>query len=391
MGAVKSKNEIDNAIKASVSVFNQSSQACNAGTDRQVNVTIRTCPGQKVDIENWDITQFQKMSTSCIQNAKFTTNQKATITSKFSQLAKSISQNLSLNPGDTETNNIVRTTVDLGANITNIFEQTCDFSANQVVNLSLDATGGTSTGCLLPDPKTGQHDYGDVKWVGLNIDQAINGQLKCLMKNTSINTQVTTIKTAIDQKATSIMKNALAIIGMIILLIVIIVGGLMIGGTKAIIPIIIVVVLAGGGYFLVAWLLKIWPFTPKPKPDGRTEAYQFPEGFTTKSRQNVCAIAYNFLTTCDQASWPVIRFWLFPKADKNDTTSATKLCTIYKAIIPVNIVIPPPKGTRCTSCACSCKSCMDDSGGLTGCEAQCMYGYCPGDDDSKYDKECVSK
>jgi len=394
MGPVSSKAEINSWIRSAINVFNTTAQQCSGSENQNINITIESCGD--ISISGFDINQNQQLKTSCVQKGSINTSQQSNITQIFTQLAQAIGQNFDLNPGSVEASTIARSCVDLSESIINTITQTCNLSANQVVNFNVN--NKTSSGCIPPDPSTGKHDYAGINIVGVNMSQGQDGQVICLMQNDIIQQQVATISNIFDQKAKAEKENAIfwIIIAIAILLGVVIGGAALAANAKGpiayVLAVIVLIIFIAVVYF-VLWLgnkynwFHIWPFKKKQHKEKRATPYSLPDGWQLTSYRTMLAIPYKFVQQCDTASWPKIRALMFPdipssmdnlSAAKGVLTDATNM-----SYFPQGVTNNP--SMPCPQCKCSCFNCKyANPTDPSQCDSKCLYGYCPGDDDSKY-------
>lgn len=402
MGNTVSVNDINDAISISISSFNTSAQNCSGGQSQVVNVNFASCGN--INLKDLHISQIAKLNTDCIQKAMITSSQQSQIISQMTQLAQSISQNLDLNPGTTEASNIVSICLSLSMNIVNTISQECTLSNNQVVNFNVNNQG--TSGCIPPNPQTGQHDYAGITAVGIYIDQAMQAQLNCVLNSSIVSNQVQQLSQYISQIAKATVQNAIA---WIILAIAVLVAALSLfaraKGPVAWVIAIILLLLIVGAFFLIGYLGKkykwfyIWPFKKEQHKDDRSGIYSFPSNFDTQAALVILSTAYNYLNTCDIQTWAKLRPLMFPDIPSNlsDEQAAISLLENNKNLLAnISASLPIPPTGPCPpnvgkGCICACSACKKEQQDPSACNGPCIYNYCPTDNDSSYDSKCNKK
>lgn len=412
MGNTLATNTVNQAIQNSLNIFNQASQNCNGNVKQQIDITLDACGD--VTLKNWDLTQNSSLKVNCVQNANITSEQKMSITDQFVQTAKSISQSVDFNPGTTEANNLVAICMNLAENISNVVSQKCDLSNNQVVNFNVNA-GGVTTGCIAPNSKGTNRQYGgNIDIVGYMINQASDAQLNCATTQTSVASQVSQIKTMISQKATATVENALWPLVILVIGVAFAIAYLFSrpGVIKWIILGIIGILVLLLIYFIVAYFIKLWPFKNRGghKEKSRVNAYSFPaEWFPATPDQKtamkaILAIAYGYARECSSSgsaynAWPQLQELLFPDIPVPPQGPGAVQAFQQNAIKVFNEngssvldqtnfnLLSKAISQPCQKCGCACKTCLK-TGSSQDCILPCNFMYCPGKEDQQGQTSC---
>ena len=187
MGSDNSKNEIDSALnvtaKSVTDIYQGVGMSCGVNNEffsnhcNLKNVTIDQNATCAVDVE-------------AMQTAAATTNVKQDVSNEISQFSKAVKQNISLNPGSAESENITKTIVNLETDISNNIAQDC----------ISDLTSHNIATCANSD------------WNGVLIKQktGMDGVTKCIMNSNVMNQTTQTLSQVIDQKSTAEEANTLA-------------------------------------------------------------------------------------------------------------------------------------------------------------------------------------
>lgn len=395
MGNTVAQTAINKYLQESISTMNQTAQTCSGDVNQKINLTFDSCGD--ISLKDVDLTQFIQLSTDCIQQGSINNDQRASITEKMVQLARSVTQNVDFNPGSTDASDMIQSCVILNESVINTVTQSCNLSANQVVNLTVD--NKTATGCIPNGPVgpdgNGNHDYSGIDFVGLNVNQGVQGQIQCLQKIDIINQQISTIEQIYNQSATAVVQNALAwiLLGIACIIAAMSLTAFASGPAAWFIAFALIIIL----FFAVAFLGKymkwyyVWPFKRSHSKDDRQGPYYVPKNWAIPETRSLLAIPYMYLNNCDRASWPAMRELMFPDIPStvSDSDAAIGVITANANAMPSNIN-QTPQGT-CQQCSCSCTSCRKaNPTNVSMCDSQCMFSVCQ-DDNSQYDPRTCKK
>lgn len=189
MGALASKatasNELDAMIKAGVSVATSTAQSCFPRLSQQQIIQIANAHGN-VDINGIKAGQTIFLDVNCMSTSSVTNDVQQQISSQLSQMANALVGGLSL--GQSDANNLMKSTIDLSSAIANAFTQSCTLAASQQQLISVIDVGG------------------NVHISNIDWDQFANTVLDCVQQTVVNTTAAQTIAQIIDQGAKA--KNA---------------------------------------------------------------------------------------------------------------------------------------------------------------------------------------
>ncbi len=207
MGGLLSKsqaqNTVNSMINAGISVMNTQTQSCYASAASVQGLSFNNITGN-IDLENLNWKQIIVMKSDCMASMTSSTVIQQAVDSKLTSMASAIAGSLSL--GQTDTNNLIKASVDLSQRIVNAFSQSCKSSASnqQVINFN---------GVV-----------GNIKIGYANWDQMLQITTKCVLDavmNTDSTQQITQI---IDASAKSKNEGLTDIIKYIIIGLVVVCG-----------------------------------------------------------------------------------------------------------------------------------------------------------------------
>ncbi len=396
MGNNVAKTQIDSAINESMAVFNSSNDNCKVSSDQQVNLNFTQNCGYTNVISGININQTAGINSDCVQKSKTNTSQSSQVTNAFTQAAKAIKAGLSL--GSQEASDVTRTSINMAKTVTNLSSKSCGLNTDQIVNFN--ATQGATNQCFDIDKNTGTYKWPSSNTIiGIDINQASSGRLKCVQTSDDVTTQKSQIEQTISQKATAV---SIGFLGLIIAGVIAAAIAFEVSGWKMVVAIIVIVLIALGVLIGVAYLQNWWPFPRKNKPDNRENPYDFPENYgTPEEKSDVCQIAYNYLKGA-QSGWDHVNETVFPNLKSSfsgyagyaDTASTFLNKTCAGNFLPIpwtsnyqkasSRLAPPSKQITRPSypmCSCACNACYANSTLSTAdtdqvCEAVCHFGYC---------------
>lgn len=207
MGNTVSSNINQTAIQSIATVTVKNAQNCSGTASvSQSNTIVSSGKGSVVNY-NGGINQEAtiSLSASCVNEATNKATLDQTIDAVMKQAAKTISQNMNLNFGETDASNTTNLSTEVKARIDNQTLQTC-----------------VSGGLVNQQNTIASQDGGTVNYYGgITQTAAIASFTKCMQQasNNSVISQKTTV--LITQVATAIMKNALAALFLIFVAIII--------------------------------------------------------------------------------------------------------------------------------------------------------------------------
>ncbi|MDE2095905.1 MAG: hypothetical protein KGL39_01510 [Patescibacteria group bacterium] len=232
MGSTQAKNIIDNSISSMTSVVNDVVQKCSptVNISQVISSTQTNCKNAKIHINNVKMRAIGQINLQCAQSAAQSGTVTTQIEQQAKQMAEAISQSLSLNPGSTKAENIMRMSMNVAVAIKNSTEQVIAAAASASQAITNEQSGGETCDILV--------DFIDMDAMVVNVSKGIQ-------KSEQVATAVSALKQIATQEAIAKQSN------MIILLIIAIVIAIGFTGGQAIRPLIYVGVPVLGGTY--AW------------------------------------------------------------------------------------------------------------------------------------------
>lgn len=189
MGNTETKNEIDLSMTAKSDVLTDIYKQAGAKCDLKNEIDISgDCDASKAHITQYGACKLN-VDMKAVDNIHSTTQ--TDMKGTAAQLAKSISQNFSLNPGNTS-----------ASNRTNMVETTL----NEInTNLADECITGSKASNVVKC-------YDQGKMIGAYIDEttALQNLSKCAMNSDVVSEETTKLAADIDQRAIAVQQNAIA-------------------------------------------------------------------------------------------------------------------------------------------------------------------------------------
>jgi hypothetical protein len=242
MGNATTKNVIENHIQSSIDIINSAVQDCSTTMKQEQLLDII---GDGNNISHIDFSSMMNADISCIQAASVQNDIQSKISNNMQQMAKSILGALSLNPGSAKAENIMKSSIKMGAHIQNTFNQKCGTKLNSSQVLRVRGNNNTAS-------------YMSYKTAASIIKN-------CVTTSSAVNKATQDILNQLKQTATA-EKKGLSL-GFMIFIIILVLGSFGLGGTVVLTspPFIIGVLTLIGGYTFVSWSQGWWPFPPSKK------------------------------------------------------------------------------------------------------------------------------
>ena len=198
MGNAQSTNLTNMAVNSFIDATSQIIQNAAATGDCFNDVTFDGCS----NVHNININQscYQKLNSDAFQKAKSSTDLSQNIEETIEQIAKTINQNLNLNPGSTKSKNVIDAVTNLGISIKNSIIQNCNPSTFAENSFTCRDSSGISD---------------------IYVDQKIFSELisSCGQDAETVQKATNDLKQTISQYASATIQNAL--LGLLALLIVV--------------------------------------------------------------------------------------------------------------------------------------------------------------------------
>lgn len=253
MGGAQAKAEVDSAISVATSILNTASQACTSAASNSVIFTGKNC--QTIIFKDIDINQTSNINVTCVQTNTTTADIKNSVDQTISQMAKAVTQALSLNPAGTYASTITKLSTALSNNIINAYSQACTSSQSNSLIFAAD--------CKDPNPASA------AKFIGIRGTQGINSLAQCTQTNSSVVSVANQIKQQIDQAVIAQQESLFGPLLALLLIVLIIIIAFAVGGVKIftnryVIALLIVILII---YMIVAFIRKWFPFAPLKKKE----------------------------------------------------------------------------------------------------------------------------
>jgi len=206
MGNTTSQNIVDSVVKI---VQKSITTVMQKGSVSAVNITGGTLVAKgDITVSHITIDQNIKVVSTTVMNASTKTDFSTDISEKMTQMAKTVGQQLSLNPGSIQAINIVTLSNNLTQEIINNFNQITE------VQLSNQAEFNLVSG-------------GNIVATYITVNQGIDSILKQVMNATSVQSSLLKLAQETNQSASAKQENMFN--GLFLVLAVVIGGGLVAG------------------------------------------------------------------------------------------------------------------------------------------------------------------
>jgi len=215
MGNVSASNIIDNNVSTMVDVSNSTSQKCvPTTTQEQLLRVVGNCPHSNINISHINFASAATISTSCAQKAVQSAEAKTQVEQVASQMAEAVSQAMTLNPGSTDSKNIMNLSMNVAVAVNNTVAQMVAPAASQSQIVDL-------TGCEV------NVSFVDYNAYAKNFAEAVQS-------SNQVSNAVTALKQAAKQIAKSKQEGMFAwIVAIVVGIVAIVVAFLGLGGGKA--------------------------------------------------------------------------------------------------------------------------------------------------------------
>jgi ABC-type multidrug transport system fused ATPase/permease subunit len=249
MGNTLAQNEINSHISSLSESVQNSTTSCRAVVNQTNAIVIENVNNVNLSGLNLSSGNYFLFNPKCTGSANQTAVLNNSISQSVSQIATAISQNLDLNPGSTEANQIV----------------------NDLIGLKQVATNNIIQQCLVDSVQTNIVDITTGKNINLhgaiiNWNNTTDDISTCIFNQFQSSSLTSQITSDISETATSKVEDSIGLILIVAAIIAAIVFMLWIGGTLEIVLIILIIVaILLVIYLIVAKIKKWWPFTVKTK------------------------------------------------------------------------------------------------------------------------------
>jgi hypothetical protein len=213
MGAKSSaENIIDNSVSAMVTSVNTAVQSCAPAANISQVLRIAadpSCTDSRVEISNVDLEGVAHMSVDCAQQAAQSASSKTQIDQIAEQMAKAVTQALSLNLASAEASNIMRLSTNVAVAVRNNVSQSIESAAgvSQVIDLKA---------CVVA-----------VKFVKMSA--FTESLARAVQGSTQVASAVTELKQAAKQSASAIQES---LVGPFLIVVAVVVGAVLLTGGK---------------------------------------------------------------------------------------------------------------------------------------------------------------
>lgn len=220
-GSVSARNEINNSVSSMTSVVNSVVQDVSPSVNifQMISAAQRNCKDARFEVKNVKMRAAGQINVKAAQTAVQSATVKTEIEQKARQMAEAISQALSLNPGSTKAENIMRLSMNVGIAINNTTSQVIASAASASQAITADQSGSES--CVFI-----------VQFI--DMDAMLVNVAKGIQNSTQVADAISALKQAATQEA--IAKQS----SMILLVIIAIIIAIGFTGGQAIRPLIYV-------------------------------------------------------------------------------------------------------------------------------------------------------
>ncbi len=252
MGSVYSKNTVNDVVNLLTNVVIDATQGCQSSISQDQVINISGNNNVKINLGKIDWSQVVNYNTTCSSMVSTQNTIDDNLKQEVKEITKALNQNLNLNPGSTEAENVANLVTTLSVQIKESFNQTCQnvISQDQVINISGNRNSQITA--------------------SLDWNQTTDGVFKCIQEDSAVNNIKEQLEQQIRQKADVEVANALGPIIIVILIVTIIIAyfifkgytdtlksqGLLIGIAVIIVIVIVVIII----YLVLARWQKWWPF-----------------------------------------------------------------------------------------------------------------------------------
>jgi len=186
MGISSSTNTVNSMIKNANDVITNYENICKS-SNSQVNTVFNVSNGCNLDNDHINLSNYQAISQSCIQNNTIQVSMKSDIEQAMRQAATSVTQQFSF-PSVSDANNFIKQSIDLGNQIfTNYINSCINIGLNS--NLSFNCQGGTIKNTVIE----------------INSYQSLTQQ--CIANNIDTIGLATKLISRLDQSASATQEN----------------------------------------------------------------------------------------------------------------------------------------------------------------------------------------
>eukprot|EP00455_Lapot_gusevi_P039490 TRINITY_DN442_c0_g1_i1.p2 TRINITY_DN442_c0_g1~~TRINITY_DN442_c0_g1_i1.p2 ORF type:complete len:267 (-),score=56.58 TRINITY_DN442_c0_g1_i1:2217-2966(-) len=198
MGSNSSKNVIDMTMKASMDVINDVSNSCGGKVSNINEFTFEGNEGPIV-VSNTAQENMMTFDAACLQSASTKANVNNKMEAKFSQLAETMKQNMSLNLSKAESENLSKLMTQLSQRISNNITQEC---GPQVANTNRQTFRNNKSGITVNM---------------VSQKNLVSGIARCTQQSVTDSDLVNEIQNIVDQKASTKEENAAMWCGIMVL------------------------------------------------------------------------------------------------------------------------------------------------------------------------------
>lgn len=251
MGSSHASNIIDNSISAMVDLSNTTSQKCApvATSIQQIIADAgKNCPNSTIYIHDIKMGSVARLEVKCAQEASQSAAADVQIQQAAKQMAESVTQALSLNPGSSDAQNIMRMSMNIGIAVKN--------NISQII-----ASAAASSQSIIT------HDYCNAEIAMIDMSTFSTSLADAAQKTSQVATAVAALKQEAEQIAKAKQESLLG--PLIILLIIVAI--MFFGPGKALLkyasPALYVAV-PGGVTYLGYKVYRHYRPADKPKPEG---------------------------------------------------------------------------------------------------------------------------
>ena len=247
MGNTLAQNEVNSTISSLSESIQKSTTSCRAAINQTNELIIVN--SNHIDLNKIHLTggNYVLFNPQCISSTNQSSIMNNSISATVTEVANAITQNLDLNPGSVEANDIVNQLISLN-----------QVSTNEIINNCITSATQTNSAII--------QNANHVNMNGAVIDwnNTVDDISNCIFNSFQSTSLTSQIVSDLNLSATAKVEDSLGVILMALAIVAVIIFMLWIGGTLEIVLIIVIIVaILLIVYLIIAKIKKWWPFTSK--------------------------------------------------------------------------------------------------------------------------------
>jgi hypothetical protein len=332
MGNTVAKNSATEIVNQSIGEMQSVTNQCFATTSLSNEINLVAQNGGTINIGqfNCNQNQYYYLNATCVASSNISSSISSNISQLASQRAQAVSQNVDLNPGSTEAQNLTEAIANSTLAIQNSVYNGC-VQAAMAQNLANVVATGPSSSIVVGQLFCSQDAF----------NQSVSD---CVFSSSETASAIENISQSITQAASATVQNALLWVALAIIAIVLFFFLITIEGLTVLLWIFIILFILLLGYLIFAYFKSWWPFHKAGSAPGAgllTNNVIVKSGTPAKiSFTPLSAGSYQVVFAVDPSSPPGTFTWNITNTKTNQAVYTT---SVSSTLFPVS---NPPAGTQ---------------------------------------------